>query len=147
MPKANPQAQRPKLPRSATSGSPDHVRSLGRIALGSRLKRLSERLLGDVARVYDAEGIRFKPPWFPLFTLIAEAGERGVTVVEAARQLQLTHPAVSQFAKELTKAGLISSRADRNDRRRHSLHPTKKLRETHERAKVIWRALDAAVNA
>ena len=124
----------------------DHVRSLGRTALGSRLKRLSERLLSDVARVYEHEGIRFKPPWFPLFTLIANADESGVTVVDAAKQLQLTHPAVSQFAKELTKAGLISSRADRNDGRRHSLHPTRKLREVHAKAQLIWRALDLAIN-
>lgn len=123
----------------------DHVRSLGRIALGSRLKRLSERLLADVAGVYQAQGIRFKPPWFPLFTLIAEAGENGVTVVEAAKQLQLSHPAVSQFAKEMARAGLISSRADRHDGRRHSLHATKKLRNIHARAQVIWQALDAAI--
>jgi ribosomal protein S18 acetylase RimI-like enzyme/DNA-binding MarR family transcriptional regulator len=126
--------------------SGDHVRALGRVALGSRLKRLSERLLSDVARVYETQGIDFKPPWFPLFSLVAEAGERGVTVVEAARQLQLTHPAVSQFAKEMTKAGLLSARADRKDGRRHSLHPTKKFREVHARAQVIWRALDVAIN-
>jgi hypothetical protein len=53
--------------------SGDHVRALGRIALGSRLKRLSERLLSDVARVYESQGIDFKPPWFPLFSLVAEA--------------------------------------------------------------------------
>ena len=135
---------------AASSAGPingaDHVRSLGRRALGSRLKRLSERLLGDVARVYEQEGIRLKPPWFPLFTLVADAGERGVTVVEAAKQLQITHPAISQFAKEMMRAGLISSRADRNDGRRHSLHPTKKLREIHVRAQVVWRALDAAIH-
>jgi len=148
MPKAKPQAKSSTQPEAAPAAAApvDHVRSLGRIALGSRLKRLSERLLGDVARVYEAEGIRFKPPWFPLFTLIAETGERGVTVVEAARQLQLTHPAVSQFAKEMMRAGLISSRADRNDGRRHSLHPTKKLGKVHEQAKLVWQALDAAIN-
>lgn len=124
----------------------DHVRTLGRIALGSRLKRLSERLLSDVARVYESEGIDFHPPWFPLFSLIAEAGERGVTVVEAAKQLQLTHPAVSQFAKEMTRAGLLSARADRKDGRRHSLHPTRKFHAIHARAQVIWRALDLAIN-
>ncbi|MBC8107836.1 MAG: MarR family transcriptional regulator/GNAT family N-acetyltransferase [Anaerolineae bacterium] len=126
--------------------SGDHVRALGRVALGSRLKRLSERLLSDVARVYESQGIDFKPPWFPLFSLVAEAGARGVTVVEAAKQLQLTHPAVSQFAKEMTKAGLLSARADRKDGRRHSLHPTKKFRDVHARAQVVWRALDLAIN-
>lgn len=132
----------------ATPAAADHLRALGRIGLGSRLRRLSERLMGDVARVYKAKNIDFNPTWFPLFSLIARlpAGSGGVTVVEAARQLKLTHGAVSQFAKELIANGLLRARADKRDARRRTLHLAARGQALRDRLGPLWAALDAAVN-
>jgi GNAT superfamily N-acetyltransferase len=128
------------------SGVVDHLRSLGRVGLGSRLRRLSERLMGDVARVYKAAGIDFNPTWFPLFSLIAMLPEgSGITVVEAAKQLKLTHGAVSQFAKEMTRAHLIQTRAHADDARRRTLHLAMQGRSLRMRLRPLWQSLDVAV--
>jgi ribosomal protein S18 acetylase RimI-like enzyme len=133
-------------PANGQAAGADHLRALGRIGLGSRLRRLSERLMGDVARVYKAQGIDFNPTWFPLFTLIARLPDGGgITVVEAARQLQLTHGAVSQFAKELTANRLIRPRADAADARRRTLHLGPRGETLRDRLRPLWRALDLAV--
>ncbi len=46
----------------------DLIKSLGELALGSRLKRLSELIMKDGIRIYRSNGIDFQPKWFPVFT-------------------------------------------------------------------------------
>jgi len=129
------------------TGSVDHLRSLGRVGLGSRLRRLSERLMGDVSRVYKAVGIEFNPTWFPLFSLIAMLPDgSGITVMDASKQLKLTHGAVSQFAKEMMRAGLIQMRVHAGDARRRTMQLGMQGRVLRMRLRPLWDSLDVAVD-
>jgi 2-hydroxychromene-2-carboxylate isomerase len=74
----------------------DLIIELGELALASRLKRLSERLMRDVSRVYRELDEPFEARWFPLLRALLEESPQGVTQV--ARALGLTHPAVNQLA-------------------------------------------------
>ena len=46
------------------------IKELGPLALGTRIKNLSELLMKDMARVYKEYGVDFEPRWFTLFQLI-----------------------------------------------------------------------------
>ena len=48
----------------------DLIRKLGPLAFASRLKRLSERLMKDVALVYKDLNVDFQPRWFPVLYLL-----------------------------------------------------------------------------
>lgn len=120
----------------------DFLSALGYLALASRFRRLSDDLMGDAARFYRTQGVEFSPKWFGLFKLLTERGT--LSVGEAAIQLGLTHPAISQMSKELTSLGLLTAKTDARDERRRSLELTKKGRELAAKMEPIWNAIDSA---
>lgn len=120
----------------------DFLSALGYLALASRLRRLSDDLMGDAARFYRVQGIEFSPKWFGLFKLLTEKSE--LSVGEAAAELGLTHPAISQMSKELTAEGLLTARTDARDERRRTLELTRKGRELALKMEPSWRAIEKA---
>ncbi len=114
----------------------DLIKQLGSLALASRLKRLSDRLMRDGVRIYREEGLAFEPRWFTVFYLLSKKSPLSVT--EIAHQLRVTHPAVNQVAGILEKEGLLVSRKDRSDERKRllSLSPSGKALLTH--LKPLW---------
>ncbi|MBN1827091.1 MAG: GNAT family N-acetyltransferase [Candidatus Eisenbacteria bacterium] len=117
------------------SGRKDYFGHLGTLGLASRLRRLSDRLYGDAARLYRETGIPMEPRWFPLLMLLAEEGE--MAVVGAADRLGMTHPAVHQIAAAAARGGLIRSRKDRRDERRRLLSLTARGRRVLEELRPI----------
>ena len=91
----------------------------GSLPVGSRLKRLSDRLIQDVVEIYQAQGIQLNPTFFPLFNLLHQQGAQAVT--EAAEQLGVSHPAISKIARNMLNEGWISKTPDPNDERRQLL--------------------------
>ena len=94
----------------------DYLDQLAELALGSRLKRLTEKMVTDAGKVYRHFGIDVQPKWFTLLALLAE--QEQVSVVEAAERLGLSQPAVSQFCKQMQAQGLIAVSACGDDSRK-----------------------------
>lgn len=120
----------------------DFLSALGYLALGSRLRRLSDDLMGDAARFYKLHGVSFSPKWFGLFRLLLE--KPNLSIGEAANELGLTHPAISQMAKELSEEGLLSSMTDAKDERRRTIELTRKGRDLASKMDPIWTAIEEA---
>lgn len=121
----------------------DWLRELGLVAFGSRMRRISEALVADVVTVYDRLGVNFNPKWFPLVTLLREKGPLGV--VETAAALGLTHPAVSQFARELSQANLLVTLPDPGDERRRLLALSPQGLALCQELDPLWQAVRTAV--
>ena len=94
----------------------DYLSTLGSLALGSRLKRLSDRLGQEVATIYQDQNIDFEPRWFPVFSYVAQSAP--VAITDIATAVGITHPAVNQIAQELIAAGFVLSANDRKDKRK-----------------------------
>ena len=122
----------------------DYLQDLGYLALGSRLKRLSEKLATSVAEIYKAEGMDFEPRWFPVFRLLADRGSMSVTDIALA--IGITHPAVNQIAAELEKASLIKATVNVDDRRKRMLKLTKKGENVRDQLQRIWKGLHASIS-
>jgi DNA-binding MarR family transcriptional regulator len=120
----------------------DLIQKLGALALASRLKRISERLQRDVSRIYRSQNVDFESRWFPVLYLLKE--NKQVSIMEAARSLGLTHPAINQIAGEMADAGLVASARDKTDERRRLLSLTKKGETTLARLEPIWTDVEAA---
>ena len=120
----------------------DLITDLGELALASRLKRLSERLLRDVSRVYRELDAPFEARWFPLLRALLEESPQAVTQV--ARVLGLTHPAVNQLAGEMARAGLVLTARDRHDERRRLLRLSKKGRDVAAHLAPVWEEIRRA---
>jgi ribosomal protein S18 acetylase RimI-like enzyme len=114
----------------------DYLQDLGYLALGSRLKRLSEKLATSVAEVYRAEGLNFEPRWFPIFRLLADRGTMSVT--DIAQAIGITHPAVNQIAAKTV--------ADAKDKRKRLLKLTTEGKKVCNHMQKVWQGLHASIS-
>lgn len=120
----------------------DLLRQLGPLAIASRLRRLTEWLYKDGARIYHEQSLDFEPRWFPLFYLLKELGETSVT--QAAQSLGLTHPAVNQIAGEMSKRGFLESTSDEKDKRKRLLRLTRKGKKALSVLEPVWKDFESA---
>ena len=120
----------------------DFIQQLGALAFGSRLRRLSDRLMKDVARIYREYPVDFEPRWFPVLYLLKDGTPRGVT--EIARELGFTHPAVNQIAGAMERRRLLGHRRDPSDDRRRMLYLTNSGQTLVEKLSPVWEAIAAA---
>lgn len=87
----------------------------GRLALGSRLRSLGERLAEQGRSVYDDYDLDIHPTWFPVFYHLRHAGESSIS--DIADAIGHTHASVSQMSRRMQKSGLIASRPSSSDGR------------------------------
>lgn len=88
---------------------------IGKVALGTRLRRLSERLTEDAAKVYRLYNVALDPKWFPVFYVLSQ--QEIASITEIAQIIGHSHPSVSQIVKEMSKNGLTTTRKDSTDAR------------------------------
>jgi DNA-binding MarR family transcriptional regulator/ribosomal protein S18 acetylase RimI-like enzyme len=124
----------------------DFLNELAELALGSRLKRMSERMLANASDVYQEFDMNINPKWFTLMALldVKDSNNEVLTVVEASNLLGLSQPALSQFSKELQNKKLIKIVKDQSDSRKRILSLTTKGRERVKEMKPIWEAVQQA---
>ncbi|MHC4945071.1 MAG: bifunctional helix-turn-helix transcriptional regulator/GNAT family N-acetyltransferase [Planctomycetota bacterium] len=114
----------------------DLLRELGELALGSRLKRLRERMDNDISGIYQTLGIDFKAKWFSTLYLLRTQPSMSITGV--AECLGFSHPAVNKIAAEMVGKGLLVSNTDKKDRRRRVLKLTRKGRTIADYLGPVW---------
>lgn len=94
----------------------DILNELGPVFLGSRLKRLAERMQAGAARILTDAGLPLQPAQAPLLAAL----DRGpMTVGELVEAVGSSQPAVTRAAGQLVALGLVRSDrgADRRQRR------------------------------
>lgn len=87
----------------------------GLMAMGSRLRWLSEIITNDAEKIYKLYDIDIKPKWFPVLYMLYYGRDNTVTGI--AKSIGQSHPSVSTIVKEMNKAGLVVLSRDGTDRR------------------------------
>ncbi len=123
----------------------DFFDELGEVALGSRLKRLSDRVMQDATRTYKYTGYEMQPKWFTLMSLLADKKE--VSINQAAQYLGQTQPFISQNSKEMFKADLIVFNADPDDARRKIMKLSKQGKRKFNKMKKLRNSVRAAAES
>jgi DNA-binding MarR family transcriptional regulator len=122
----------------------DVVRELGYLALGTRLKRIGERLQAQSQVLIDEVGISLPASHFPMLVALARLGPLGVG--ELAQALGVSQPAVTRMLQRLEREGLVKSQTTSRDRRVRPIALTRAGRQLVERSKqLIWPRIEAAV--
>lgn len=93
----------------------DFFERAGKMAIGSRLRVLTETLTHDAASIYGLYGIDIKPKWFPVFYSLTDEQPKSVTSI--AKEIGQSHPSVSTIVKEMIRSGVIMEVDEKNDRR------------------------------
>ncbi|MDE6778008.1 MAG: bifunctional helix-turn-helix transcriptional regulator/GNAT family N-acetyltransferase [Alistipes sp.] len=102
----------------------DFFERTGIVAVGSRLRMLTDRITDDASRIYGLYGVELRPKWFPVFRVLQHGRTASVTAI--AREIGHSHPSVSTILREMTAAGLVERSDDPDDRRRRAVRLTDK---------------------
>lgn len=121
----------------------DQLVQLEELALGSRLKRLSEQLMKETSLVYRELSIDFDPYHMPIFKLINE--QANLTISEIGIILNVTQPAVTQYVNALMKKELILSKVGKIDKRKREICVSNKGYKLYNQLQPIWKIVDQEV--
>lgn len=125
--------------------TPDVVAELGHLFLGSRLKRVAERLQADAVKVHKAMGIEAQPAEVALLAAVDRLGP--ITVSGAVEALGVSQPGVTRTAAGLIDRGLLASESGQHDQRQKVLVLTRSGRALIAKAKkAAWPAIESAVS-
>jgi len=120
------------------------LNELGELAIGSRLKRLSDYIMREGKVLYASHNIDFEPKWFPVFYTIAS--QSSTNVMKIAETLKITHAAVSQTVKDLVKHDIVDTVSHETDGRKKSLELSKKGSRLLNQMEPIWQDIATALN-
>ena len=95
----------------------DFYTKTGKMALGSRLRRLSELITEQAAGIYNLYEVDLQPKWFPVFYSLSATEEKSIT--DIAREIGHTHPSVSQIVREMAAKGYVLERKGETDGRKN----------------------------
>jgi DNA-binding MarR family transcriptional regulator len=122
----------------------DIVRQLGHLALGTRLKRIAERLQSQTQRILDAHELPIQAAQFPFLAAIDRLGP--ITVGEIADAVGVTQPAATRALAQLSEEGLVEIAQATGDQRRKSITLTRQGQRLVDLGKRdVWPIVDAAV--
>lgn len=119
------------------------IKQLGYIAIGTRLRMLTDKFILDADKIYKDTGLDFEPRWFTVFYLINL--KKSITVTEIADQLGYTQPAVTQIANSLVKKKLISAVKEKKDSRKKILNITAKGEDLLLELIPVWQDIENSV--
>lgn len=122
----------------------DVVRELGFLTLGSRLKRIGERLQAQTQDLLQNAGIEVPASHFPLLAALDRLGPLSVGGISQA--LGTSQPGVTRQLATLQAMELVTSRPSPTDQRLRTSALTKSGRQLVTRVKrSTWPAIEAAV--
>lgn len=87
----------------------------GKMALGSRLRRLADSLSFEAGKIYEFYGVNIDPKWFPVFYMLSHKEESSIT--DIAKDIGHTHPSVSNIVKEMEKNRIVTVSKSETDSR------------------------------
>jgi DNA-binding MarR family transcriptional regulator len=122
----------------------DVVRHFGHLTLGTRLKRIGERLQSQTQRIIDAHELPIQAAQFPFLAAIDRLGP--LTIGELAEAAGITQPGATRAIAQLAEAGLVEIAHATDDARRKSVTLTKQGKRLVEVGKRdVWPVIEAAV--
>ncbi|MBY3378539.1 MULTISPECIES: MarR family winged helix-turn-helix transcriptional regulator [Rhizobium] len=122
----------------------DVVRTLGFLCMGSRLRRIGERLQADTQQVIDEAGLSIQAGQYPFLAAIDRSGP--LTIGELAQAVGITQPGATRTIGQLLEFGYVDMQPAPDDQRRRLVSLTDKGQDLVDYSKkVIWPRIAAAV--
>jgi len=114
----------------------------GKMAIGSRLRMLTDKITADAAQIYKLYNIDLQPKWFPVFHALSQGDN---TITGIAQQIGHSHPSVSKIVNEMSKKGIVTESKDKNDGRRNRIGLSVKGRTMAADIRELYTDVNGAV--
>jgi DNA-binding MarR family transcriptional regulator len=122
----------------------DVVKELGFLTLGTRLKRLGERLQSQSQVLLDAAAMGLPASHFPVLAALDRCGP--MSVGELAEAVGAAQPGVTRMLEKLEEGALVQSRQHAGDRRVRTIALSRSGQRLVARARsLVWPLIEAAV--
>jgi len=121
----------------------DQLVQFEELALGSRLKRLSDHMMKEASKIYTELHIDFDPYHMPLFKLVSE--QDSLTIGTISELLNVTQPAVTQYINALVKKNFIVTHTDKYDKRKKKIAISKSGKIMLSTLQPIWKIIDEEI--
>lgn len=122
----------------------DAVKIEGAVMLGSRLKRVAERLQAGAERIAGECGLPTQPSQMPLLAALHRHGP--LSVGDVVDRIGISQPAVTRILARLAEMGLVETSRGGRDLRTKTMTLTDRGRAVMEEATTtLWPRLRAAV--
>ncbi len=119
------------------------IRKAGRLALGTRIKLLAEKMLQDGSEIYKSLNIDFEPRFFAVFYLLKDHSPLSVT--EIANHIGISQPAVTQILNSMIKKNLVKMIKDKTDTRKKIISISKKGEAMLPQLLPLWKDFELGV--
>lgn len=93
----------------------DFYNTIGKVAIGSRLRVLTDKITEDASNIYSLYNVNLKPKWFSVFFVLSNHEQ--LTITNIAKKIGHSHPSVSKIIKEMSENGIIKECKDKTDGR------------------------------
>ena len=122
----------------------DVVRSFGFLTLGTRLKRIGEKLQADTQKIMDELGAPLQASQYPFLAAIDRLGP--LAVGELAEAIGITQPGATRTVAQLVELGMLEAEPAPDDQRRRIVSLSKEGKRLVATAKgEVWPRIRAAV--
>ncbi len=122
----------------------DVVRALGFLCLGSRFRRIGERLQADTQQIIEELGASIQTAQYPFLAAVDRAGP--LTIGELAQAVGISHPGVTRTVAQLLEQGFIDMQPSAEDQRRRLVSLTAKGQDLVDYSRQqVWPRIAAAV--
>lgn len=119
--------------------------AIGKLALGSRLRQLTDMITEDATQIYGLYDIDMNPKWFPVFYVLSKGEAKTITAM--AKEIGHSHPSVSKIISEMVDKGLVKEKKDKADGRRNMVSLSAKGKEITEKIAAQYEDVNNAIEA
>ena len=95
----------------------DFFNQTGKMAIGSRLRMLTDKITNDAELIHKMYGIDIRAKWFPVFFVLSHGEAKTITAI--AKEIGHSHPSVSNIVKEMVARGIAKETKDKADGRKN----------------------------
>lgn len=121
----------------------DFYDRVGIVAIGSRLRRIGDRMADDAAAIYARYGTKLQPRWFPVLRILSERDDASITSI--ADEIGHSHASVSQIVGEMARNRYVELTKGKDDARKTLVSFTRKGKEAAAKLSVQYQDVAAAV--
>jgi DNA-binding MarR family transcriptional regulator/N-acetylglutamate synthase-like GNAT family acetyltransferase len=122
----------------------DILKERGHLFLGSRLKRLGERMQADVLRIIETAGLPIQPSQYPLLVALERNGP--LTVSEMVQVTGISQPGVTRSLNRLVEYKLVDISKVHRDQRHKTITLTAAGQQAMARSRRdVWPRVESAV--
>lgn len=121
----------------------DILQQLGPVFLGSRLKRLGERMQAGAARVITEAGLPVQPVHMPL---LAALDTQPMSINQLAAAIGISQPGVTRAVAQLTRLGLVQPNRTADQRQRVIALTQAGVATAEAARRKVWPQVERAVH-